>query len=83
MSGPKVVPFDREGWRDALAALKGVVADIESGELAPVNAGVLVLMDRDGGTETFAFGPRADDITALGLLRIGEQVIIDSRMDGE
>ena len=83
MSGPKVVELRQEGWRDGVTALKQIIADLESGELEPIHAGVLVLMDREGGTETFAFGPRADDITALGLLRIGEQVIIDSRMDCE
>lgn len=83
MSGPKVVPFEREGWRDGVEALKQIVADLESGELAPVSIGVLVLMDRDGAAETFAFGPRADDMAAIGLLRIGEQVIIDSYLDGE
>lgn len=83
MSGPKVVPFDREGWRDGIDALKQIVADLESGELDPIHAGVLVLMDKNDGVATFAFGPRADEVTSLGLLRVGEQIIVDSALGDE
>lgn len=83
MTGPKAVPFDREGWRDAVASLKQIVADLESGELAPVDMGVLVLRGKDGATETFAFGGRADEMSALGLLRVGEQIIVDSCLGDE
>lgn len=83
MSGPKVVPFEREGWRDAVASLKLIVADLESGELPPVSIGVLVLMGLDGSAETFAFGPRGDDVSALGALRLGERIIVDSRLGCE
>lgn len=83
MSGPKVVELRQEGWRDGVAALKQIIADLESGELEPIQSGVLVLMDRDGGIATFAFGPRGDEVTSLGLLRIGERIIVDSALGDE
>src|SRR5690606_30514420 len=83
MSGPKVVELRQEGWRDGITALKQIIADLESGELEPIQSGVLVLMGKDGGIETFAFGPRGDDVTSLGLLRIGERIIVDSALEEE
>ena len=83
MSGPKVVELRQEGWRDGITALKQIIADLESGELEPIQSGVLVLMGKDGGIETFAFGPRGDDVTSLGLLRIGERIIVDSALEDE
>lgn len=83
MSGPKVVELRQEGWRDGVIALKQIIADLESGELDPIHAGVLVLTDKNNGISTFAFGPRDDELTSLGLLRVGERIIVDSAFGDE
>lgn len=83
MSGPKVVELRQEGWRDGVTARKQIIADLECGELEPIHAGLLVLMDKSGGVATFAFGPRADEVTSLGLLRVGERIIVDSALGEE
>lgn len=84
MTDLKVVPLKREGYKDPIAALKQIIADLESGEMEPLALAVLVTMSDSQAIDSFAFGRRADDIAAaLGVLRIGEQVILDSMIEPE
>lgn len=76
----KVVQFQQEGYKDAISALKNVVAQLESGELEPCETGVLVLMSKNSDVATFGFGPRSEELHVLGLLRLGEQVIIEAAL---
>lgn len=74
----KVVQFQQEGYKDAIAALKKVIEHLESGEFAPVETGALALMGRDGSIEVFGFGPKSDELQVLGLFRLGEAQWLDT-----
>tara|TARA_R110001606_G_scaffold30344_1_gene93795 strand:- start:38234 stop:38491 length:258 start_codon:yes stop_codon:yes gene_type:complete len=78
MTDLKVVQLKQEGYKDPIAAMRHILEQMEAGEYEPCDVGVLVMMGRNGAVETFGFGPKSDDLQALGLLRLGEQVIIDS-----
>lgn len=75
-NGPKLIQFEREGWRDGVQALKAIVTQLESGEIAPVSIGALVMLGTDGQLEVFGFGPRAEPLELVGLLRYAEQRIM-------
>jgi len=84
MTDLKVVPLKQEGYKDPIAALKQIIADLESGDMEPLAMAVLVTMSDSQAVDSFAFGRKADDVvTALGLLRVGEQVILDSMIPAE
>lgn len=74
--GPKVIQLRREGWREAVQALKAIVDQVESGELPPIDVGVLVTMSQDGEVEVFGIGPKAEALQVVGLLRYGEHRIV-------
>lgn len=74
--GPKVVQLKREGWREAVQALKAIVEQLESGELPPIDVGALVTMSQDGQVEVFGIGPKAEALQVVGLLRYGEHRIV-------
>lgn len=74
----KVVQFQQEGYKDAINALKTVIAQLESGELAQVETGALVLMGRDGSIEIFGFGPKSDELQVLAMFRLGEAQWLDT-----
>ncbi|MCO8161063.1 hypothetical protein NJC38_02715 [Pseudomonas sp. 21LCFQ010] len=76
-----VVEFKREGWRDAVATLRKVADQLDSGELEPCAIGVLALRSPNGRVEAFACGPAADDLQALALFRLGEQRLVDVLLD--
>lgn len=76
----KIVDFRREGWRDAVAVLKSLVARLESGEEAPILVGALVTYGEDGSLTTYAFGPQGDDLKALALLELGKVRMTDVLM---
>lgn len=76
----KIVDFRREGWRDAIAVLRGLVERLESGEEAPILLGALVTYGEDGSLTTYAFGPQGDDLKALALLELGKVRITDVLM---
>lgn len=78
MSDLKVVQFKQDGYKDPIFALRHILGQLESGELEPCDIGVLVMMGREGAVESFGFGPKSDDLQTLGLLRLGEQLVIDS-----
>ncbi|HCA25328.1 MAG TPA: hypothetical protein DEP32_14285 [Pseudomonas sp.] len=77
MTDLKVVQLKPEGYSDPIKALKSAIEMMESGEIEPCETGALVLMGKNGAIETYGFGPKSDDLQVLGLLRLGEQVIID------
>jgi hypothetical protein len=74
----KVVPFQQEGYKDAISALKNIVEQLESGELDACETGALVLISKGGAVDTFGFGPKSDDLQVIGAFRLGEQVIVDA-----
>lgn len=76
----KVVQFQQEGYKDALAALKEIVSQLESGELEAVETGALVILGKGGAVETFGFGPKSDELQVLGALRLGEQVVTEAML---
>lgn len=80
MTDLKVVQLKRDNTQDYIQALKAIVAALENGEQPAVETGILVLMSADVLIDTFGFGPRSDDLQVLGLMRLGEQVIIESAM---
>lgn len=82
-NGPKLIQFEREGWRDTVAALRAIADQIESGEQSRPKVGVLVLHGSDNRIETFGFGSKADDLSALGLLRVGEQIIVNGQLSSQ
>lgn len=73
-----VLEFKREGWRDTVRALRKVADDLESGVLPACDIAALALRTRSGEVSAFAFGPMADDLQALALFRLGEQVLIEA-----
>lgn len=79
----KVVGFQREGWRDPVKTLESIIEMLKSGEMAPCEIGALVTMNTEGAVEVFGFGPKAEDLQVLALLRIGETSLIDSLRYGE
>jgi hypothetical protein len=81
MSGPNVVQFKREGWRDAVSALSGIVEKLKSGELPPIVIGCLILYDEQGALATYGMGPQAEDLQLLAMLELGKTQIIDQIMD--
>lgn len=74
----KVVQFKQEGYKDAISALKKVVEQLESGELAAVETGAMALIGCDGSVEIFGFGPKSDELQVLGLFRLGEAQWLDT-----
>lgn len=80
MTDLKVVQLRRDNTQDYIQALKAIVTALENGEQPAVETGILVLMSADGLIDTFGFSPRSDDLQVLGLMRLGEQVIIESAM---
>lgn len=80
MTDLKVVQLKRDDTQDYIQALKAIVSALESGEQPAVETGILVLMSADGMIDTFGFGPRSDELQIIGLMRLGEQVIIESAM---
>tara|TARA_Y100000748_G_scaffold289141_1_gene274701 strand:+ start:701 stop:955 length:255 start_codon:yes stop_codon:yes gene_type:complete len=83
MTDLKVVQLKQEGYKDPATALRYILEQLESGEIQPCDIGVLVMMDREGGVETFGFGPKSDDLQTLGLRRLGEQIVIDTAFSPE
>lgn len=83
MSDLKVVQFSREGWREAIATLRTIADQMESGDLSPCKVGTLVMLTEGGEVEVFGFGPAADDLQILGLFRVGEQKLIEALLDAE
>lgn len=75
-----VVPFKKHVHADAVVALKEVIGMLESGEIESTDVGVLVLMGAKGELNTFDFGPRNEALRVLGLLKLGEQVVIESAL---
>lgn len=73
----KVVEFQRENWRDASKTLRKIADQLDSGELPPCSIGTLAMRSPEGQVEVFGFGPAADDLQALALLRLAEQKLID------
>lgn len=78
MSGPTVVEFKREGWRDTIATLKGLIERMESGEQPEVTIGVMVLYDVTGGLATFGFGPQSEDLQLIAMLELGKTQLLDA-----
>lgn len=76
----KFVPFARDGYSDAISALKCIVEQLESGELEACETGALVIMGKGGAVETFGFGPKSDELQVLGALRLGEQVVTEAML---
>ena len=83
MTDLKVVQFQQEGQKDPATALRYILDQLESGEIEPCDIGVLVMMGRDGAVDTLCFGPKSGDLQALGLLRLGEQIVIDESFGPE
>lgn len=73
-----VVEFKREGWRDAAKTLRLIADEIDSGVLEACSVGALVMMDRLGEVKIFGLGPLAEDLQVIAILRLGEQLIIDT-----
>jgi hypothetical protein len=80
MTDLKVVPLHQAQFSDPIAALKEIVKQLESGERSPCVTGVFVMMGADGGVETFGFGPKSEDLHCIGLMQLGQQVIMDSAL---
>lgn len=78
-----VLEFKREGWRDVVGCLREIANQIESGQLDKPEVCCVVTMGADGYVDTFGAGEKAEGIQVLGLLRLGEQSVIDSIMPGE
>lgn len=74
----KVVSLQQEGYKDAVVALKEIIREIESGEIGPVEIGFLMVKTATGDIDSFGFGPRSDSLQVLGLIRCGEQIVIES-----
>ncbi|MCW2272389.1 hypothetical protein [Pseudomonas sp. JUb96] len=77
----KVVEFQRENWRDASRTLRKIADQLDSGELPVCSIGVMAMRDPSGQVSLFAFGPVADDLQALAMLRLAEQKLIDVLLD--
>lgn len=80
MTDLKVVPIKRDGYSDAIDALKNIIAQLEAGEIEPCETGCVVLMDKSGTFDTLGFGPKSDDLQIIGLLEMGKQVILEAAM---
>ncbi|PWU30719.1 hypothetical protein DK254_00255 [Pseudomonas sp. RW407] len=80
MTDLKVVPIKRDGYSDAIDALKNIIAQLESGEIEPCETGCVVLMGKNGTLDTLGFGPKSDDLQVIGLLEMGKQVILEAAM---
>lgn len=78
MSGPTVVEFKRENWRDAATVLRLFLERLESGELAPVIIGCMVIYDDAGALATYGFGPQAEDLQLIAMLELGKTQIMDN-----
>ena len=83
MSGPKVVPFEREGWRDAAKTLREVADELDGVDIDPCEVGALVMLTSTGVVEVFGFGPRGEDLQCLALFRLGEQRMVDAMLGEE
>lgn len=75
---PCVLAFRREGWRDVTATLRRIADRIDSGDLPIPTTCSLVMLSDGGALEVFGLGEKADDLQLIGLLRIGEQRIVDN-----
>lgn len=80
MTDLKIVPIKRDGYSDAIDALKNIIAQLEAGEIEPCETGCVVLMDKSGTLDTLGFGPKSENIQAIGLLEMGKQVILEAAM---
>lgn len=80
---PKVVEFKREGWRDAIKALRAIADQMESGEVPRCDVGVFMMKDEDGGFTACGMGTKGDDLALLGLVRCAEQILVRSALQPE
>lgn len=75
---PCVLAFRREGWRDVSATLRRIADRIDSGDLPSPATCALVMIADGGALEVFGLGEKADDLQLIGLLRLGEQRIVNN-----
>jgi hypothetical protein len=73
----KVVPFVREGWRDAIKTLRLIADELEASDDPECVVGALVLVDRDSQPRTYGFGPQGEDMNVLAALELGKIAISD------
>lgn len=78
----KVVRIQREGWRDPIATLRLIADQLESGEIEACSIGALVMIYEAGGVGLFGFGPKAEDLKTLAAFRIGEQLMLETILEG-
>lgn len=85
MDGPvkavNLLPFRREGWREAAATLRRIAEQIENGELSGCRVGALALQGENKKVTVFGFGPHADDLQLLGLFRLAEHKLVEAVLD--
>jgi hypothetical protein len=79
----KVVSLPREGWREPVGTLRLIADQMESGEIEACSIGAMVMIYESGGVGLFDFGPKAEDLQTLAAFRIGEQLMLDTILDGE
>lgn len=77
MTDLTVVPFKREPQSDVIEAMREIVKQMESGEIADIESGGVVMLGKDGTVHSFGFGEKCEDLHLVGLFRLGEQLIID------
>ena len=69
----------KSNFRDTAKELRRIAKLIESGELAPVSEGALVLDCTDGTYRVFRLGPNyADAYSTLSLFRMGEAECVEA-----
>lgn len=76
-----VVEFNRENWRDPARTLRQIADDLDSGTLEACSVGAVSMLAESGKIEVFAFGPVAEDLQALAVMRLGEQKLVDIIME--
>lgn len=77
----KVLEFKREGWHGAVRSLRKIADELESGEREAFSVGVIGMRTESDCIDVFGFGPMAEDMQSLALLRLGEQKLIDVLLD--
>lgn len=77
---PCVLAFKRESWRDVVSTLRLIADEIERGDVPLPEVCAIVSMDGLGEMQVFGLGEKADDLKLIGLLRLGEQRIVDNLM---
>lgn len=80
MDNSNVVEFKQPDMFDVTAALKNIVAQLESGELEACQMGALILWTKTGVLIPFGFGHRVDEMKTQSLFRLGEQLLIDQML---